>query len=247
MKIKICGLTTLDDALAAVDAGADYLGFNFYPKSPRYIAPDDCARITDVLRGHGDARAMRPTLVGIFVNASPAAVAVLLDRCGLDLAQLHGDETPAQLMLLEGRAYKGVRDVAMKEREREKELAAFAAAGPGHPALLVDAYTPDAYGGTGRAADWPAARAAARQFPIFLAGGLTPENVGDAIAQVRPWGVDVASGVESAPGRKDAEKIRAFIRAARGAQGTQGNKGTEENFGAMSSFSSLNSFLSRRS
>jgi phosphoribosylanthranilate isomerase len=201
MHIKICGLTNLDDALAALDAGADCLGFNFYPKSPRYLPPDDCARIISSLRAP-------VTTVGVFVNEPPARVAALLDHCGLDLAQLHGDEPPEYLTLLWGRAYKAFRGAA-----DGVGFADFARISPGAPALLMDAHVPNAFGGTGRLADWAAARALAARFPIFLAGGLAPENVAQAIAQVQPWGVDVASGVESAPGRKDQRKMRAFVKA----------------------------------
>lgn len=201
MHIKICGLAHLDDALAAIDAGADYLGFNFYPRSPRYISPDACARIISNLKSP-------VTKVGIFVNASPALVAAVLDACGLDLAQLHGDEPPLHLALLWGRAYKGLRGACAEA------AATFAPFSPAAPAMLVDAFVPGVYGGSGRVADWSAARAVAAQFPIFLAGGLTPANVADAIAQANPWGVDVASGVESAPGRKDHRKMRAFVKAA---------------------------------
>jgi phosphoribosylanthranilate isomerase len=219
MHVKICGLTNVDDALAAIDAGADYLGFNFYPKSPRCISMDSCARIAAQLVMH---HASGVTLVGIFVNEPPARVAAILDGCGLDLAQLHGEELPEHLTVLWGRAFKAFRGMA-----DGADYSAFAKISPGAPALLVDAHAPNAYGGTGQVADWAAARALAAQFPIFLAGGLTPENVADAIAQVDPWGVDVASGVESAPGRKDHIKVRAFVKVARSIPGTQGTIGTE--------------------
>jgi phosphoribosylanthranilate isomerase len=231
MHIKICGLTNLDDTLAAIDAGADYLGFNFYPPSPRYIAPQACARIVGQLAQRG----ARVTTVGVFVNQAPAAVAALLDACGLDLAQLHGDERSEQLGLLQGRAFKAVRDAATlttgdlaalsllsSGRRRGDRWPADAAttrditAGqlPAGPAFLLDAQVPNAYGGTGRLADWDLAAALAAEYSIFLAGGLTPANVAAAIEQVRPWGVDVASGVETAPGVKDHEKFKAFVQAA---------------------------------
>ncbi len=206
MRLKICGMTNSDDALAAIDAGADYLGFNFYPKSPRYISPKACAHIISNLRSP-------VTTVGIFVNADPADVAAVLDDCGLDLAQLHGDETPEHLTALWGRAFKAFRGAA-----DGVDYAAFARISPGYPSLLIDAHMPNAYGGTGRTADWEAARSIAAQFPIFLAGGLTPENVANAVERVNPWGVDVASGVEAAPRRKDYRKMKAFVRAARGAE-----------------------------
>jgi phosphoribosylanthranilate isomerase len=204
MHIKICGITNVDDALAAIDAGADYLGFNFYPKSQRFISPEDCTQITSRLRRH----ASRITLIGIFVNEPPARIAAILNDCGLDLAQLHGDETPEDITELKGRAYKGVRGVGVKN------LNDFVSNGHA-PALLLDAYSPDAYGGTGHTADWTAARVIAEQFPIFLAGGLTPENVADAIAQVKPWGVDVASGVEMSPRKKDWARMQKFVEATK--------------------------------
>jgi phosphoribosylanthranilate isomerase len=209
MHIKICGLTTLDDALAAVAAGADYVGFNFYPPSPRYVTPEACAQMTAGLR----ARGVRVKVVGIFVHETPAEAARLMAACGLDLAQLHGRHGLADLRALGGRAFMAVRDPA------GIDLDALAAHGPGEPALLLDANAPGAYGGTGRTADWSAARAAAERHAIFLAGGLRPGNVAEAVARVRPWGLDVASGVESAPGRKDPAKMQAFVHAARQANG----------------------------
>ena len=203
MQIKICGLTTLDDALAAVEAGADLLGFNFYPPSPRYVTPEACGEITAVVHRRS------PILcVGVFVNEPPARVAAILAAAGLDLAQLHGHETPADLRALGGRAFKAFRGVGADHAD-------YAAASAGRPAFLIDAYSPALYGGTGQTADWTAARPLAEQYPLLLAGGLTPANVAEAIAQVQPWGVDVASGVEGAPGRKDAAKVVAFIQTAR--------------------------------
>ena len=220
MHIKICGLTNLEDALAAIDAGADYLGFNFYPKSPRYLTPETCASIVQALWStHYDIRA-----VGIFVNEPSERVAAIMEQCGLDLAQLHGEETPETLSVLRGRAFKAFRGIGQQHAE-------FAAVSPlsrrgagGHsPAFLIDAYSPNHYGGTGHTADWEAARAIAAQYPIFLAGGLTPDNVAEAIAKVQPWGVDVASGVEIAPRKKDHAKVRQFIQEARKA-GEQGGR-----------------------
>lgn len=205
MHVKICGLTNIDDTLAAIEAGADLLGFNFYPPSPRSIAPEACARIVAAIPGRARGKV---TAVGVFVDEDPARVSALLDTCGLDLAQLHGDESPDDLRQLPGRAYKGLRGIV------PGALEPFAAASPGRPALLIDANRPGLYGGTGQTANWGEARAVASRFPILLAGGLTPDNVADAIAQVRPWGVDTASGVETAPGRKDHRKIAAFVQAA---------------------------------
>jgi phosphoribosylanthranilate isomerase len=210
MHIKICGLTNLEDAQAAVEAGADYLGFNFYPKSPRYVTPETCAQIVELLGG----RLAGVRTVGIFVNETTERIRSVLTACQLNLAQLHGEELPEALAGLKGRAYKAFRGVGYLH-------AGYASAGPGAPAFLVDAApaaAPQAYGGTGRLADWAAARALTAQYPIFLAGGLTPANVAEAIAQVRPWGVDTASGVEVAPGKKDHAKLRTFVRAAIRAQ-----------------------------
>jgi phosphoribosylanthranilate isomerase len=207
MHIKICGLTNLDDTLAAVDAGADYLGFNFYSQSPRCVTPDACARLQSALV----RRDLPVKTVGIFVNHTPAEVAALLDDCGLDLAQLHGDERPEHLTLLWGRAFKAVRQI--NGLDAADDLDALTRFSPGQPAFLVDAHSPNVYGGTGQTADWSAASRLAARYPIFLAGGLTPANVGAAIDQVRPWGVDVASGVEASHGKKDHDKMRAFVKA----------------------------------
>jgi phosphoribosylanthranilate isomerase len=212
VQIKICGLTSLDDALAAVDSGADYLGFNFYAKSPRYVDAEACASITAELSRRGAPM----KTVGVFVNHSPAAVAALMDQCRLDLAQLHGDEQIEHLPELRGRAFKVLRGATPSE----DELQTLARFGPGQPAFLLDAHAPGLFGGTGQLADWDAAAALAARYPIFLAGGLTPDNVAAAIATVSPWGVDVASGVEAAPGKKDAAKMKAFVEIARG--GKQG-------------------------
>ncbi len=208
MKVKICGLTNLEDALAASDAGADLLGFNFYPASPRYIAPPDCARLVNALRSRG----CPALLVGVFVNMPAGEVAAILGQCSLDLAQLSGDESPQALASLGESGFKALRPTSLPEME---EMTRRFPARAHPPAWLVDAYRPDAYGGTGQVARWDLARRLARQAPVLLAGGLNPSNVVEAIRQVRPWGVDVASGVESTPGHKDNLKISAFIRAVR--------------------------------
>lgn len=223
MQVKICGLTKIEDALAAVDAGADFLGFNFYPKSPRYLTVERCAELTAAVRSRSSA-----VCVGIFVNESVALIENIMHQCGLDLAQLHGEEKPEQIAALGGRAFKAFRGPGEQHAayaaarlplsQRERRLG-----GEGElPAFLVDAYSATHYGGTGHTADWRAAQPLAAQYPLFLAGGLTPENVAEAIQQVRPWGVDVASGVESAPGVKDHAKVRLFVeRAKRADEGEQ--------------------------
>lgn len=198
-KIKICGIKTVSDALAAMEAGADLIGFNFYPKSPRYIGVGTCRDIMSVMRKYGQI-----TYVGVFVNASADEVRATMDTCGLNLAQLHGDETAEMVRSFYGKAFKAFRGVPRSINGFAREDA---------PALLVDASVKGAYGGTGVTADWKSAAELAKQYPLLLAGGLTPENVAEAVRQVQPWGVDVASGVESLPGLKDAVKMNAFVRA----------------------------------
>jgi phosphoribosylanthranilate isomerase len=200
--VKICGIKTLKDALAAIEAGADYLGFNFYPKSMRFIEKDACAEITSVLkREHPHIK-----LVGVFVNSSVDEVKDILRTCSLDLAQLHGDETPeifAQLAPHAFRAFRGIPEsIAGYERNES-------------PSMLIDAAVKGVYGGSGVTADWSAAAEMAKKVPLLLAGGLTPENVAEAVGRVKPWGVDVASGVESAPGEKDAGKMTEFVKEAK--------------------------------
>ena len=198
--IKICGIKTLKDALAAVDAGADYLGFNFYPKSVRFIEKETCAGITSVLKKEHP----QTKLVGVFVNSSVEEIENILKICHLDLAQLHGDETPETFAQLAPHVFKAFRGIPSNVTGYERIDA---------PVFLVDAAVKGVYGGSGVTADWSAAAELAKKYPFLLAGGLTPENVADAVRQVKPWGVDTASGVESAPGEKDAGKMSAFVKA----------------------------------
>ncbi len=214
MKVKICGITNIDDARATIEVGADLLGFNFYPKSPRYIAPEKAREIAAHLQ-RSDGQ--RPLLVGVFVNSSLEDIRSILEIAQLDLAQLHGDEPVHVVEQLHGRGFKALRPTSEAEAEIDAEW--FAPYGPNAPVLLIDAYRKDQYGGTGHVAEWSIATKLAQQYPILLAGGLTPDNVAEAIRQVRPWGVDVASGVEGAPGKKDVEKMRLFVEAAKGVNG----------------------------
>ena len=200
-KIKICGIKTVTDALVAMDAGADLIGFNFYPKSPRYVDVGMCRNIMSVLRRYG-----RVTCVGVFVNASVAEILATMDTLGLNLAQLHGDESSEMIKALIGKGFKAFRGIP-------ESVDGFARSES--PAFLVDASVKGLYGGSGVTADWSGAAELAKKYPLLLAGGLTPENVAEAVKQVKPWGVDVASGVESAPGEKDARKMKAFVRAVR--------------------------------
>ncbi len=193
----------MTDALAAMEAGADLIGFNFYPKSPRYIDVGRCRDIMSVMRRYGHI-----TYVGVFVNASVGTICATMETCGLSLAQLHGDETSEMLSELNGKAFKAFCGIPENINGFERKDI---------PAFLVDAAVKGIYGGSGVTADWNRAAELARIYPLLLAGGLTPENVAEAVRQVRPWGVDVASGVESGPGSKDASKMKAFVRAVRSA------------------------------
>jgi len=208
MIVKICGITRYDDAQAALEAGADLLGFNFYPNSPRYIDPSSAARLVGAIHGH-----YAPVqTVGVFVNSPLEEILTIMDECGLDLAQLHGDEPPQTLAALSSRAFKALRP---KDTTDLAQLLRCYPPKNGLPAYLVDSYRPGEYGGTGQPADWTLACSLARTRSILLAGGLAPENVAAAIRQVQPWGIDVASGVEASPGRKDPARLAAFIKAAK--------------------------------
>jgi phosphoribosylanthranilate isomerase len=200
-QVKICGVTNVADALAAAEAGADMIGLNFYEKSPRYISFATAAEIS---------RALSPFVlkVGVFVNPDEAQVMEAIAACGLNLLQFHGDEDSdfcTQFGLMSVKALR-VRDVESLQTLENFNTDAF----------LLDAYSKSGLGGTGEKFNWDLA-VAAQKFgkTIFLAGGLTPENVADAVRRVRPFAVDVSSGVESAPGKKDAAKVRAFIAAVR--------------------------------
>jgi phosphoribosylanthranilate isomerase len=207
VKVKICGITNLEDAIAAIEAGADLLGFNFYRKSVRYIEPEAARSIVALVRSGASV----PQLVGVFVNSPLLEVQSILREADLDLAQLHGDESIEMITELKGRGFKALRPQSTEEAENQAKTYAVAS----EPALLIDAYRKGEYGGTGQIGDWSIAAKMARHYSILLAGGLTPENVAQAIAEVQPWGVDVASGVESVPGKKDVAKMRMFIAKAK--------------------------------
>jgi phosphoribosylanthranilate isomerase len=206
--VKICGLRTVEHALAAVEAGADMLGFIFAP-SRRQIGPQDVAAIGRAARAAA-AIGRRVDLVGVFVNEAPERMLAIAGECGLDALQLSGDEDRSVREHLGGRLL--IKVVRLNHTEGELGWLALPETSPVR--FLVDAHIPGSYGGAGVVADWELAAALARQHPIVLAGGLTPDNVGAAIRQVRPWGVDVSSGVET-DGIKDSAKIRAFVAAAR--------------------------------
>jgi len=200
IRIKICGITNLEDALLAADLGANALGFIFYAKSPRCVAPEAAREII---------RQLPPFVlsVGVFVDEEAAVVRDLAARVGLDWVQLHGAETPEYCRSLGRRVLKGFR---IQDEESLKELKEYQGA---VQAFLLDTYKKGQTGGTGATFDWDLARQARDYGPIVLAGGLTPANVVQAIKTAQPQAVDVASGVEAAPGKKDPKKLRAFFRA----------------------------------
>jgi phosphoribosylanthranilate isomerase len=200
-RVKICGLTTLEDARHAWRAGADLLGFVLVPSSPRYVPPEALERITRAL-GEEGCSALR---VGVFAGEGPEEVSRLAEACALDLVQLHGGACAPFLARLNRPAI-----VARRVAGRPPWEGSF----PGAWAHLLDTYVPHRLGGTGRTWRWDllaGAPAAASALRLIVAGGLTPENVRDAVRVARPWGVDVSTGVEAAPGRKDPVKVARFV------------------------------------
>ena len=199
VRVKICGITRLEDALAAVRLGADALGFNFWPGSRRFVEPAAARAIVAQLPPF-------VTSVGVFVNQPSAAVLAATTRSGVGAIQLHGDEPPREcegypLPVIKALRVSGPESLAAMERYRVR-------------ALLLDAPSAE-FGGSGQTFDWALAAEAARRATVILAGGLTPANVAAAVRAVRPWAVDVASGVESSPGVKDADKMRRFVEGAK--------------------------------
>jgi phosphoribosylanthranilate isomerase len=216
IRVKICGITNLEDALVAAEAGADYLGFIFYQPSKRSTTPVIVQAIVKKLRDLPRV----PLLVGVFVNETASHMASILETCHLDLAQLSGDETPNLLgdpgSPLYGRGYKVLRPSSIEEGIIEAEWYQTERQVADQPSILIDSRHKGLYGGTGQISDWVVAAGLAREIPgLMLAGGLKPGNVVEAIRQVRPFAVDVASGVEASPGMKDHRLVRAFIHNAR--------------------------------
>lgn len=207
LRIKICGITREEDAWAAIDAGADALGFVFVPGTPRFIEPARAAAIT---------RGLPPFVsrVGLFVDAEPALIRATLAEARLDTVQLHGDELPEV-----GRCLRGQVRVIQAFRVRGPEIVQrLAEYRDACDAWLLDAYVPGSSGGTGARFDWNlAVQARDLGHPLILAGGLKPENIAEAVQQVRPFAVDVSSGVEASPGLKSPEKMRRFVAEARSA------------------------------
>jgi phosphoribosylanthranilate isomerase len=199
VRVKICGLTRAEDAARAIALGADAVGFVLWPASPRALAAADAAVI---------ARALPPLVVrvGVFVDTPPEDVAAIVRDVGLDAVQLHGDEDAASYAGVPARVIKAVAVDDASDLDRARAL-------PDFVTPLVDVRDPARRGGTGRTANWTAAAALARSRPIILAGGLTAENVADAVRTVAPWAIDVSSGVEQAPGIKSESRLAAFFDA----------------------------------
>jgi phosphoribosylanthranilate isomerase len=203
--VKVCGITNLDDALAAIDAGADALGFNFYERSPRYITPENARSIIDRL----PEAPQKLLLVGVFVNESLDVVKKIADTARLSALQLHGDESPEYCEAL--RDYYLIKVFSAGEK-----FAPAAVLDYDVQAIMFDAVDKEKFGGTGQLSNWSVARQAAELFPtLFLAGGLSPDNIAEAIEQVKPYGVDACSQLERAPGLKDHKRVRAFVAKVR--------------------------------
>lgn len=206
IQIKVCGVTNANDARACVELGADMMGFNFYPASPRYIEPTIVRRIVDTLPAGTSA-------IGVFVDADPAEIRNLAKTAGVRGVQLHGRATPESCSEL-GREFRVIRALSTDARFQPEHTSAFS-----HCDVLIDSYHPELRGGTGRTCDWSVARAAMRYTRfLILSGGLNVRNVGRAIAAVVPHAVDVCSGIERAPGMKDHRALEQFISAVRAAE-----------------------------
>lgn len=206
LNVKICGLTSADQALAVAHMGADALGLNFWEKSKRYVSPTVAAGWTAILRP-------LTTLVAVTVNPSTSLLEEIVSLDVVDVLQLHGDETPEETHHVMTFGLPVIKALQVRDRSSLSQIGDYPST-----TILLDAYNPGLYGGEGKAFPWDLAIEAQERFPektFILAGGLTPENVGLAVAQVQPAGVDVASGVEKAPGIKDLSMVRRFIEGAR--------------------------------
>ena len=201
IEIKICGITNLDDALAVAESGADALGFIFYPKSPRYVSPEKARKIIENLTGE-------ITRVGVFVNHRADEIKEIVDFCGLNLVQLHGDETPEYC-----RQFPASTLVKAFSPRDENDLQVL----KDYPvkAILVDTHDPKLYGGTGKTSNWKLASKIKESHPLILSGGLNIDNIIEAIETVHPNAVDINSGVESSPRKKDHDKVRKIIEIVR--------------------------------
>ena len=197
VKVKICGMTNLKDVKVAVDGGVDAVGFIFYKKSPRSVTMQAVREIVVELPPFVDS-------VGVFVNETAEQINKIADHCKLDRVQLHGDESPAFCKKIRRRVIKAIR---VKDIQSLKKLSDYPVS-----SFLLDTFSEEQYGGTGKVFDWNLAYPAKRYGPIILAGGLTPNNVRQAIQRIQPYGVDVCSGVESQPGIKDHKKMQTFLK-----------------------------------
>ena len=197
VKVKICGMTNLKDVKVAVDGGVDAVGFIFYKKSPRSVTMQAVREIVLELPAFVDS-------VGVFVNETAEQINKIADHCKLDRVQLHGDESPAFCKKIRRRVIKAIR---VKDIQSLKKLSDYPVS-----SFLLDTFSEDQYGGTGKVFDWNLAYPAKKYGPIILAGGLTTINVHQAIQRIQPYGVDVCSGVESQPGIKDHKKMKAFLK-----------------------------------
>ena len=200
VKVKICGITNWPDARRAVAAGADFLGFNFYARSPRYVTPAKARRIVRRLP-------KRVASVGVFVNESEQKMLEIAHTVGLDRLQLHGEESASTVERM-GRSLPVIKALRVRKSLRSSGLSQFKNAS----GLLLDGFDPKQWGGTGRTFDWRLAQRVGRGAKLFLAGGITPENVAAAIRVAKPYAVDVCSGVEARPGKKDPQRLKAFMR-----------------------------------
>ncbi len=216
-KIKICGITTLTDARCVAQAGADMLGFIFYPKSARYVSPSRAGEITQAIRGEFGPGA--PQIIGVFVDESSTTIRAVSTSVCLDAVQLHGTEGPEVIQQLGSHAFKAISPQTLAEAETMLTTyrSTFDTRQENLPDLLVDAYAPIQRGGTGRLADMAIAHRLTDYCRLLLAGGLQTSNVADVIRRVHPWGVDVSSGVELRKGIKDHNLISTFVDAVRSA------------------------------
>ena len=200
VKVKVCGMTSLKDALNAVEGGADAVGFIFYKKSPRSVTMKTVREIVLELPPFVDT-------VGVFVDETAEQINKIADYCNLDIIQLHGDESPTFCKKIRRKVIKAFR---IKDMQSVKKISNFQVSG-----FLLDTFSENLHGGTGKVFDWNLALPAKKFGPVIMAGGLTPNNVQQAVRQIRPYGVDVCSGVESEPGIKDHKKVRAFLNNAK--------------------------------
>lgn len=206
--VKICGLTNFGDTLMSIELGVDMLGFNFYNKSKRFISPLTLFDIQNRINTPNT-----PLMVGVFVNSTYREICSVLDKCKIDLIQLSGDEPPSLVRKLgKKNVLKVLRPSSL---DNMLELSKLYPARNDHPEYLIDSNTPNSFGGTGQVGDWEMLQKISLRHSIMIAGGLNPINVSLAVKYIKPWGVDVASGVETSPGQKDPLKIIAFVNAAK--------------------------------